>query len=71
MSGNIEYESDTTELCRVEACRGLMHADRRHVFYRCSICGATYTRLGLELRPDPPEDPGSIPRARLVDRDDE
>jgi hypothetical protein len=70
VSGNIEYERDTTELCRVETCRAPMHSDRKYVFFRCSVCGATYTRLGLEFIADPPEDPGSIPRAVLIDRDD-
>jgi len=70
VSGNIEYENDTTELCLVETCRRPMHSDRKHVYFRCSACGVTYTRIGLEFRADRPEDPGSIPRAVLVDRDD-
>ena len=52
MSGEIEYGLTTTEPCQANDCGGILLANRRHVFYRCPICFATYTRNGVEVRAD-------------------
>lgn len=52
MSDEVEYLGLTTDPCQVDGCRGILHANRGYVFYRCPICFATYTRRGAELTPD-------------------
>jgi predicted RNA-binding Zn-ribbon protein involved in translation (DUF1610 family) len=71
VSRNVEYERDTDVACLVASCGAPMHSDRRWIYFRCATCGATYTRLGLRYIADAPDEPPSIPRAVIIDRDDD